>query len=156
MRRKIGRLGVFALCVAAFASGVASAATAADSAALHVYSGSAEINWFGVGAAVASVNLCVVSSTGRFRLQVTSARGGLLTGPSALPYEVTFRDGAGSETTDSTDHRSILTFDGNARPAADCGAGPNAQLRVRIPEANLTSGVAGSYFDQLQFAVSPL
>ncbi len=127
-----------------------------SAAAMRIYATSTEMNWFGVGAAAASVNLCVVSSTGRFRLAVTSARGGSLTGPNNLPYFITFRDGAGAETTLSTENKTVLNFEGNARPATDCSAGPNAQLRVRIPEDELTRGVAGSYFDELQFAVAPL
>lgn len=127
-----------------------------STAAMRVYAPSTEMNWYGVGAAATSVNLCVVSTTGRFRLEVTSARGGSLTGPDALPYSITFRDGAGAETTQSTKNKTVLNFEGSTRPAADCSAGPNSQIRVRIPEAELTRGVAGSYFDELQFAVVPL
>lgn len=125
-------------------------------AAMRVYARSTEMNWYGVGTAAATVSLCVVSTTGRFRLEVTSARGGALTGPNALPYSITFRDGSGAETTQSTENRAILSFEGSTRPAADCSAGANSQLRIRIPEAELTRGVAGSYFDELQFAVLPL
>lgn len=125
-------------------------------ASMRVYSRSTEVNWYGVGAAVTSVNLCVVSTTGRFRLEVTSARGGALTGPASLPYMVTFRDGAGMETTQSTETQAALSFEGSASPAADCTSGPNSQLRLRIPEPELVGGVAGSYFDELQFSVVPL
>lgn len=148
-------LPMFALGIAAMTPGTAFA-TGNDAAALRIYSGSTELNWFGVGTPAASVNLCVVSTTGRFRLDITSSRGGALLGPGAIPYEITFRDGAGSETTSSTAGHSMLSFEGTARPAADCSAGPNAQLRVRIPVSNLTRGVAGSYFDQLQFSVTAL
>jgi hypothetical protein len=147
---------VFATIAALSATAAAASPSAGDSAALRVYARSAEMNWYGVGTAVASVNLCVVSTTGRFRLEITSARGGALTGPGALAYQVTFRDGAGAESTDTTEGRSILSFEGSARPAADCSAGPNAQLRLRVPEGQLIQGVAGSYFDELQFAVVPL
>lgn len=144
------------LCLIGVSAPAMASGSGDSTAAMRVYAPATEINWYGVGAAATSVNLCVVSSTGRFRLEVTSARGGSLTGPNAMPYSITFRDGAGAETTQSTQGQTVLNFVGNARPAADCSAGPNSQIRVRIPESELTRGVAGSYFDELQFAVVPL
>lgn len=154
------RLTVFLTAALLFTISVPTSAMTLGSgdstAAMRVYAPSTEINWYGVGAAATSVSLCVVSTTGRFRLEITSARGGSLTGPNALPYSITFRDGAGTETTQSTQGQTVLNFIGNTRPAADCSAGPNSQIRVRIPESELIRGVSGSYFDELQFSVVPL
>lgn len=134
---------------------VPASALASDTASFQVYStGAADLSWFGRGAARARVNLCVVSSTGRFRFDISTIAGGAA-GPQALPYEIRFRDGVGAEHVASTRGRASISFFGSAAPAEDCAAGPNAQLEINLNERDLLEGVAGSYFDRLQFSVTP-
>lgn len=121
---------------------------------LMVYaSDDASSAWNGYGDTTRTVSLCVVSSTGRYRLRVTSRFGGAARGEVRIPYTITFTDGLGAKQTASTDRTATLAFEGSAPPNASCHDGPNATVAVTMDEHSLLAGVAGTYADRLQFAV---
>lgn len=141
--------GVLSLCLTTSAIG------ASDTATLKLFtSDMGELRWHGVGGGKLRTKLCVASSSGRYRLEISS-RGGQMTGPGRLPYDIVFRDGTGAEQTASVENRPMVWFDGYSGAARDCTAGPNAEIEIRLSEADLTQTVAGHYFDQLVVSVSP-
>lgn len=131
------------------------AAPPTDTATLKLFtSDMGELRWHGVGGGKLRTKLCVAASSGRYRLEISS-RGGQMTGPGQLPYDIVFRDGTGAEQTASVQNRPMVWFDGHSGTARDCAAGPNAEIEIRLSEANLIQTVAGHYFDQLVVSVSP-
>ena len=112
------------------------------------------VGWNGWGSATKTVSLCVASATGRYRLLISSRMGGAAHGRVRIPYTITFTDSVGAQQTASTDHSSILAFDGSVSAGANCLDGPNATLSIKMDERSLLSGVAGDYADSLQFSVA--
>lgn len=103
-------------------------------------------------------SLCVASSTGRYRLRVTSLAGGVMRGAdsgSALGYRLKFRDATGAEQIRQMDAVEVV-FEGRSPGNADCSRGANAVLFADSPEQNLAAPVAGSYADRLILSVEPL
>jgi hypothetical protein len=111
------------------------------------------VAWLGQGSATKTVALCVASTTGHYRLLVSSRRGGAARGLVRIPYTITFTDGVGAQQTASTKNSTTLMFDGSAPSGANCLNGPNATLAIEMDEQSLLSGVAGDYADNLRFAV---
>jgi hypothetical protein len=109
--------------------------------------------WDGYGDTTRTVSLCVTSSTGHYRLQVTSRYGGAAHGTVKVPYRITFTDGLGAKQTASTERTATLEFTGSAPLTASCHDGPNASVAITMDEHSLLAGVAGTYADRLQFAV---
>lgn len=127
------------------------------SASLRVYSPSQRSVWQGRGDALESVDLCVVSTTGRFRLQITSQSGGaLINQKNRIHYMLSFRDGAGVAHDVDVSDQSMIMIEGSAPSAADCAHGPNGTLSIRAAQAELLKGPAGDYFDRLRLVVDPL
>lgn len=105
-----------------------------------------------------ATTLCVASSTGRFRLRVTSLSGGAMRGAdagAALNYRLKFRDATGAEQVRQMDGVEVV-FEGRSPGSADCSRGANAFLMVDSPEQNLAAPVAGTYADRLSLSVEPL
>lgn len=125
-------------------------------AAVKVYSPSQRTVWQGHGDSLESVDVCVVSTTGRFRLQVISQSGGALSGPHRLHYTLSFRDGAGVDHDVPVDDQALVTIEGSAPSAANCDAGPNSVLSIKASQAELLKGQAGEYFDRLRLVADPL
>ena len=144
--------GVLALFVPTHAAGMLQA----DVATLRIYTGSsAEIRTSGTEGGRSKTRLCVASTSGRYRLTIAS-RSGSMTGPGQLSYTILFRDGTGAEQSATARDLPVVHFDGASPGAIDCRSGPNAEIEIRIDKANVLSGVAGDYFDQLNLTVSPL
>lgn len=126
-------------------------------ASLRIYSPGQRNVWQGRGDAEQSVDLCVVSTTGRFRLQITSQSGGALIGQkNRIHYTLSFRDGAGSVHDVDVSDQTIIMIEGSAPSAADCAYGPNSTLSIRAAQADLLKGQAGDYFDRLRLVADPL
>lgn len=105
-----------------------------------------------------ATDLCVASTTGRYRLRVTSLSGGTMRGPdpaSGISYRVKFRDGTGAEQVKPM-QGGVVTFEGRSPGATDCSRGSNAFLFVDSPEQALTAPIAGSYADRLNLSAEPL
>jgi hypothetical protein len=127
---------------------------AARESNLLVYTNdSSNMAWYGQGSAVKTIALCISSTTGRYRLMISSSRGGAAHGKVTIPYTIVFTDGIGGQTTASTEHSSIVAFDGSVPVGADCLSGPNASIQIKLDERSLLSSVAGTYADRLQFHV---
>jgi len=126
-------------------------------ASLRVYSPSQRSVWQGRGDALQSVDLCVVSTTGRFRLQITSQSGGaLINQKNRIHYTLSFHDGAGAIHDVDVSDQALITIEGSAPSAADCAHGPNATLSIKAAQADLLKGQAGDYFDRLRLVADPL
>ena len=157
IRSLLSSLAAAAILGMAPTGAMAQEAPAAPAATVKIYSGGgSEMRWFGIGPARTRVSLCVVSTSGRFQVEITSESGGQLVGPDRLPYEIRFRDGAGREQSASTDGQALIVFEGSAPPAENCTTGANSELELFLPESALTAGLAGSSFDRLQISATPL
>jgi hypothetical protein len=156
MRQVVTRV-IFGVMAAAMACpAVASSATQADAAFVRIYSGGAsEIRMSGINGGKSTTKLCVASTSGRYRLSITS-RSGSMVGPGQLPYEIIFRDGSGAEQSATITNAPQVHFDGVSPGTADCHSGPNAEIEIRLSKASVLKGVAGDYFDQLDLSVGPL
>jgi hypothetical protein len=129
----------------------------APMASLRVYAPSQRSVWQGRGDALQSVDLCVVSTTGRFRLQITSQSGGaLINQKNRLHYTMSFRDGAGSVHDVDVSDQALVMIEGSAPSAADCHSGPNSTLSIKAAQSELLKGQAGEYFDRLRLVADPL
>jgi hypothetical protein len=105
-----------------------------------------------------ATTLCVASTTGRYRLRVSSLSGGAMRGAdagSALGYRLKFRDATGAEQVRQMDGVEVM-FEGRSPGSPDCSHGANAFLVVDSPEQNLAAPVAGTYADRLNLSVEPL
>lgn len=126
-------------------------------ASLRVYGPSQRDVWQGRGDARQSVDLCVVSTTGRFRLRITSQSGGaLINQKNRVHYTLSFRDGAGAVHDVDVSDQALILIEGSAPSAADCTHGPNSTLSLRAAQADLLKGPAGEYFDRLRLVADPL
>lgn len=112
--------------------------------------------WSGKGDSETSIDLCVTSTTGRFRLQVISQSGGKMSGQDKIPYEISFRDSSGGEHTQPFANNAVLTFEGMSRANSDCSEGPNATLKIATREKQMLGAMSGNYFDRLTMSASPL
>jgi hypothetical protein len=105
-----------------------------------------------------ATSLCVASTTGRYRLRVTSLSGGTMRGADAgtvLGYRVKFRDATGAEQIKQMDGAEVV-FEGRSPGQASCAHGANALLLVDSPDQTLAAPVAGTYADRLNLTVEPL
>ncbi|WP_301089593.1 hypothetical protein [Sphingomonas sp.] len=106
----------------------------------------------------ATTSICAASSTGRFRLRVASEMGGALIGPdprTGLGYRVSFRDPTGAE------HEKAMTagevvFEARSLANADCGRGANAELSIRSTDQQISSSLAGRYFERIRLTIEPI
>lgn len=106
----------------------------------------------------ASISICAVSSTGRFRLRVTSQMGGALTGTdprNALGYRIRFQDPVGAEQEKPMAGTEVM-FEGRSLANAACTQGANATLSVSSTRQQLTSTLAGQYFDRILISIEPI
>ena len=104
-----------------------------------------------------ATTLCVASTTGRYRLRVTSLSGGAMRGSegTALGYRIKFRDATGAEQVKQMDGVEVV-FEGRSPGQTSCTHGANAFLLVDSPDQNLAAPVAGTYADRLNLSVEPL
>jgi hypothetical protein len=129
-------------------------------AQLQIY-GSHDISstWSGAGTNMIAADLCVASSTGRFRLQIQSAGGGRMASVHSLEkmaYTLRFRDGAGQEQRRRVNGEALVTLEGSSAQDRDCSHGANSTIEIDLSEPDMLSRTAGRYFDQLRFSVDPL
>lgn len=125
-----------------------------DSATLKVITAPSDMKLTGLRDGIVQARLCVASTTGRYRLTITSRSGGML-GPTDMPYTITFREDGGVEQVAPITHQSLVFFDGASPNTSDCHAGPNAVIEIRLTKVNIQKTIAGDYFDQLNLSVSP-
>lgn len=130
------------------------------SAQLQIY-GSHDVssNWSGSGANIIAADLCIASTTGRFRLQIQSASGGKMASVHSLAkmaYTLRFRDGAGQEQIRRVNGQALVTLEGSSLEDRDCSHGANSTIEIDLDETDMLSQTAGRYFDQLRFSVDPL
>jgi hypothetical protein len=113
--------------------------------------------WHGEGNSVVAADLCVASTTGRYRLQVMSTAGGALAGPGSgkLFYTIRFTDKTGAVQTQRVDGKAMVTFDGMSGDQVDCSRGANATLEIETENRDLLGQVAGSYTDRLHLSAEP-
>lgn len=113
--------------------------------------------WNGEGNSLVAADLCVASTTGRYRLQVMSTAGGALAGPAAakLFYTIRFSDRSGVVQTQRVDGKAMVAFDGMSGDQLDCSRGANATLEIETENRDLQGQVAGSYTDRLHLSAEP-
>ena len=132
-----------------------SAPPAAD-ASLLIYPASRLVRtWRGDGKLEMATDLCVASTSGRFRVLLAPLRGAFaeadLRGASA-----TLTTDAGTFETRELRSGEPLDFSGRNRPeSVGCTSGPNARLILTLPQEALTAAKAGSLSDTLQLTVIP-
>jgi hypothetical protein len=128
-------------------------------AQLKIFSAtSAQSVWPGEGSNAVSADICVASTTGRFRLKVMSQGGGRLVGTAGagkLGYTIRFRDGSGAEQAKRADGQALVTFEATS-PQLDCSAGANAKIEIDTSEADMLAQSAGQYVDRLVLSAEPL
>lgn len=128
----------------------------APHADLRLYAHTAHTVWSGTGDAWDAIDLCLASSTGRYRLRIASLSGGALMGPDKLRYTLSLTDGAGVSHDVTLQDQVLVAIEGQAPIDATCDRGPNATLRLRAPQQELLKGQAGRYLDRLRLAIDPL
>lgn len=137
--------------------GAVIASIAARSAEVAIYSApSLRSVWSGVGDSHLSADLCVASTTGRYRLEIRSLSGGALSGPGHLPYTLRFRDGSGIDQSVAVRGQSLVTFEGHSPDRADCSLGANAALTIETTQADMLGQAAGTYADRLTLSAQPI
>jgi len=109
------------------------------------------IGWFGVGDVRSTIQLCVASSTGRFRLQMSALANGEGTPPQ---YDVIFSTQLGDAQTVHSTGQSLFEFEGRTA-GPDCSASPNVTLEIRFKRSDLSAALAGQYLQRLQINVVP-
>lgn len=136
-----------------------SAGPIAPQAEVRVFSTGSEFGPRAVDLINGSVaSLCVNSSTGRFRLRVSSQSGGAMVAPhsrQALPYTVVLRDPMGVEHIKPMSNADVV-FEGQSRPGSTCTQGANATMAVLSADRDVSAVLAGEYFEQLRLSVEPL
>ncbi|HUD92110.1 hypothetical protein [Sphingobium sp.] len=129
-------------------------------AELRLY-GSREVksSWAGSGPNILLSDLCVSSSTGRFRLRILSSGGGRMASPASLDrigYTLRFRDGSGQVQSREVSGQALITLEGRSPEDVDCSHGANSQIEIDLAEPDMLARAAGRYFDQLVLSVDPL
>lgn len=123
---------------------------------LRIYAAAPHLTWDGTGDAWEAIDLCLASTTGRYRLRVMSQSGGMLTGPDRLRYTLSLTDGAGVSHEVALQDQMLVAIEGSVPPDATCNAGPNASLKLKADRQELLKGQAGRYLDRLRLAIDPL
>lgn len=135
---------------------VAISASRVPTATVKIYSPNPRTVWDGKGPAEETIDLCIASTTGRYRLEIVSQSGGALLGAQRMHYTLRLHDGAGVDRDVLVNEQALISLEGSAPPSANCDSGPNSTLSVRAPEGELLKGQAGAYFDRLRLLAAPL
>lgn len=151
LRSAAAGLAVLALGLPAMAA----AGAQADTATIRIFSRGGELRISGLNGGKSTTRLCAASTSGRYRLTITS-RSGSMIGPGQLPYEIRFRDGSGAEQSATVGGAPMVQFDGVSPGVVACTSGPNAEIEILLSKAAILTGVAGEYFDQLDLSIAPL
>lgn len=107
--------------------------------------------WYGVGDVNTKFQLCVVSNTGRFELQLLPETPGAAT-PGGI--EVIFSTQAGEREVRDWDGRAELLFSGRALDQA-CDIGGNVAVELRFKRQDLIARLAGDHPSRIRYSVSP-
>jgi hypothetical protein len=115
-------------------------APSAPRADLRLYAHTAHTVWSGTGDAWDAIDLCLASSTGRYRLRIASLSGGALMGPGKLRYTLSLTDGAGVSHDVTLQDQVLVAIEGkprrcDLRPGAQCHAAP-ARAAGRIAQGS--------------------
>lgn len=114
--------------------------------------GNMQARWYGKGDIVSINRLCVFSSTGRYRMQVSM---GAASGPAKPPsFTLVLTTTAGDKSAQSASVGGVFTFEGRTDKTR-CSGSSNATLEVHFDQADLTGAVAGPYLTNLQLTVYP-
>lgn len=105
--------------------------------------------WLGRGPRIYRTNLCIGSTTGRYRLIVQRDS------TSSLDLSISFSDATGQRQ-HSGSSSDFVEFFGIDAGLGDCSTGPNAWVEFSISEAALLASSAGEYIDGISFAAEPL
>lgn len=122
--------------------------TAINDISLGTYSGSGDLT--------GQDDVCVYNSaTANYTITVTSTGGSynLISGINSLPFEVRFKESAGSFTLLS--YGVAEPFGGADTVSNSCSGGTNASLQVKILQADLLSVRPGSYTSTLTLLIEP-
>lgn len=119
-------------------------------AEVKIYGGTDhQVSWVGRGDIRKIIPICIASPTGRFSLRVSSASGQGLSGEIGLPYQVTLSSSGPSDSGTISPVRPMVELEGVVEAASSCIGGANAELLVHLSSADLLSGNAGLYADQI-------
>lgn len=137
-------------CAAARGGTPAATAPAASIAVMN--GGNMQTRWYGKGDIVSINRLCVFSSTGRYRMQVSM---GNFSGPAKPPsFTLVLKTDAGDTISKSSSTGGLFTFEGR-NDKTPCSGSSNATLEVHFDQSDLTGAIAGSYLTNLQLTVYP-
>jgi len=126
-----------------------------DRAEVKIYGGTDhQVSWVGRGDIRRTIPICIATPTGRFSLRVSSASGQGLSGDMGLPYQVTLRSSGSADSGTISPARPMVELEGIVEAASSCLGGANAELLVHLSSADLLSGNAGVYADQITLAVN--
>lgn len=117
-------------------------------------------SWSGTGDLAGGDNVCVWSTTRRYRITATgSGAGGAFTlsdgGTNTVAYSVQWADSSGATSGSAMTSGTALTGQNSTTTSTTCGGGTNATLLVRILEAALQSAPAAAYTGTLTLVVAP-
>ncbi len=133
---------------------------AEPTADLKVFSATSQkVKWSGEGSNAVAFDLCVASSTGRFRLQVTSQSGGTMLGAATggkLGFSIRFRDASGQVQEKTLGGQAVVEFEGSSPAQQDCSTGANASIEIDNKEGDMLAQPAGDYMDRLLLSAEPL
>jgi hypothetical protein len=91
---------------------------------LRLYAHTAHTVWSGTSDAWDAIDLCLASSTGRYRLRIASLSGGALMGPGKLRYTLSLTDGAGVSHDVTLQDQVLVAIEGQAPPMRPATRGP--------------------------------
>ncbi len=118
--------------------------------------------WSGTGALTGDEELCVYSSTSKYRITISGANASntfalSAGGSTTIPYSVSWADDPADATNGNRGVTEGSPLTGNVGDPNyyTCNGSINATLSISITEANLQAAAAGNYSDTLTINVSP-
>jgi len=120
-------------------------------ATLRTFGGTSNsATWHGRGPRTFRADLCVGSTTGRYRLLVQRDAA------SALGVSLVFSDATGRQQRARASDMDMVIFEGVDPASGNCTAGANAWIELTVDEATLLASTAGEYMDSITLVAEPL
>ncbi len=119
-----------------------------------------DFKWQGNGDLQGDNNLCIVSDTGRYSVNIQGSNGGFFLKDAysnPIPFTVKWNDSPTSNNATTVSHNITLTGQTGAKPSADdCLSSDNANLSIIFSEENLNSMPAGNYTGYLTIMIEAI
>ncbi len=142
------------LAIFAFAGGSKSNAIEAPNASLQILrSTPASLNWRPERDISDVADMCIESSTGRFRLYVRTSGMSSRASDSHLKYNLNFTGPQGATTAVVIDGHGEVSFAGNVGSNTQCQGLANTTLAISIEHSQAVEVTSGAYNSQLEFEI---